>query len=70
MTIEQDSKLHYPFSQRTALRHRLELLGYSFGKTEMDGVYERLLTVADTRKVVENEDLVELLTPMRVERPG
>ncbi|MBC7923483.1 MAG: 2-isopropylmalate synthase [Ferruginibacter sp.] len=57
-------------SGRAALRHRLELLGYSFGKTEMDGVYERFLTVADTRKVVENEDLVELLTLMRVERPG
>ena len=57
-------------SGRAALRHRLELLGYSFDKNEMDSVYERFLTVADTRKVVENEDLVELLTLMRVERPG
>ncbi len=54
-------------SGRAALRHRLELLGYSFDKADMDGVYERFLTLADTKKVVENEDLQELITVMRVD---
>ena len=53
LTIEQDPKLLHSLNQRAPLRHRLKLLGYGFGKTGMDGVYERFLTVADTRKVVE-----------------
>jgi len=54
-------------SGRAALRHRLELLGYSFNKSDMDGVYERFLAMADTKKVVENEDLQEIITIMRVD---
>jgi 2-isopropylmalate synthase len=54
-------------SGRAALRHRLELLGYSFDKANMDGIYERFLTLADTKKVVENHDLQELVTVMKVD---
>lgn len=48
-------------SGRAALRHRLELLGYSFEKNDMDDVYAKFLHLADTLKVVEDHDLLTLV---------
>lgn len=44
-------------SGRAALKHRLEILGYSFGAEELDAVYERFLALADKKKDITEEDL-------------
>jgi 2-isopropylmalate synthase len=47
-------------SGRHALKHRLELLGFSFEKPELDAIYKQFLEVADVKKEVNDGDLVEL----------
>lgn len=47
-------------SGRHALKHRLELLGFSFDKPTLDVVYQQFLEVADIKKEVNDGDLVEL----------
>jgi 2-isopropylmalate synthase len=47
-------------SGRSALAHRLHLLGFQFNRNEVDGLYAEFLKVADRKKEVENEDLQEL----------
>jgi 2-isopropylmalate synthase len=47
-------------SGRHALKHRLELLGFSFDKPSLDDIYRRFLDVADLKKEVNDGDLVEL----------
>jgi 2-isopropylmalate synthase len=44
-------------SGRAALKHRLQLLGYSFEANELDDVYERFLEIADRKKDITEEDL-------------
>ena len=48
-------------SGRAALRHRLELLGYLYNKTDLDKIYERFLEMADRLKQIEDDDLKELV---------
>ena len=48
-------------SGRAALRHRIELLGYKFEKTEIDKIYQRFLIVADQKKRLDDPDLLELI---------
>jgi len=47
-------------SGRHALKHRLELLGYTFDKATLDVIYKQFLDVADVKKEVNDRDLVEL----------
>lgn len=47
-------------SGRHALKHRLELLGFSFEKSALDELYTRFLEVADLKKEVNDADLVDL----------
>ncbi|GAB2795395.1 2-isopropylmalate synthase [Rhabdobacter roseus] len=47
-------------SGRHALKHRLELLGFTFDKPTLDDLYRRFLDVADVKKEVNDKDLVEL----------
>jgi 2-isopropylmalate synthase len=47
-------------SGRHALKHRLELLGYTFDKATLDVLYKQFLDVADIKKEVNDKDLVEL----------
>jgi len=47
-------------SGRHALKHRLELLGYTFDKPTLDVIYKQFLDVADIKKEVNDKDLVEL----------
>ncbi|MEI7586467.1 2-isopropylmalate synthase [Runella sp.] len=47
-------------SGRHALKHRLELLGYTFDKATLDIIYKQFLDVADVKKEVNDRDLVEL----------
>ncbi len=44
-------------SGRHALHHRLEHLGFDLDETQLDRVYERFLQVADSKKMVHDEDL-------------
>jgi len=48
-------------SGRAALRHRIELLGYKFEKSEIDKMYQRFLIIADHKKRMEDPDLLELI---------
>ena len=44
-------------SGRAALNHRLELLGFSYGKEELDDIYHRFLILADKKKEITDEDI-------------
>ncbi|TLU97917.1 2-isopropylmalate synthase [Dyadobacter luticola] len=47
-------------SGRHALKHRFELLGFSFDKPTLDELYTRFLEIADLKKEVNDADLVDL----------
>ena len=47
-------------SGRAALRHRLEVLGYELDQAKLDKVYEKFLELADKKKEVFDEDLIEI----------
>ena len=47
-------------SGRSALAFRLQKIGYSYNRNDIDTLYERFLQVADTRKEVVEQDLHEL----------
>ena len=53
-------------SGRHALKHRLELLGYTFDKSTLDTIYKQFLDVADIKKEVNDKDLVELASEVVV----
>lgn len=48
-------------SGRSALRHHLERLGYQLDQDQLDDVYKRFLTMADTKKDIGDDDLLELM---------
>ena len=54
-------------SGRHALRHRIEELGYSLSKEELEEAYERFLVLADKKKEVFDEDLIEIVGGQRME---
>ena len=47
-------------SGRHALKHRLELLGFTFEQETLNDLYNRFLDVADVKKEVNDKDLVDL----------
>ncbi|MEO8472870.1 MAG: 2-isopropylmalate synthase [Chryseolinea sp.] len=57
-------------SGRAALKHRLELLGYQPSKTELDQLYDHFLALADEKKNVIDDDLIQLVanTPILVHK--
>jgi 2-isopropylmalate synthase len=57
-------------SGRAALKHRLELLGYQPNKIELDQLYENFLVVADEKRNVVDEDLIQLVanTPILISK--
>lgn len=44
-------------SGRAALNHRLEMLGFHYGKEELDDIYHRFLVLADKKKEINDEDI-------------
>ena len=48
-------------SGRAALKHRLELLGFSFSKVELGTIYINFIEMADEKKLLHDEDLYELM---------
>jgi 2-isopropylmalate synthase len=53
-------------SGRAALKHRLELLGYSVAGDDLNTVYENFLLVADEKKMVNDEDLIVLVASLEI----
>ncbi len=53
-------------SGRAALKHRLELLGYSVAGDDLNTVYESFLVVADEKKEVNDGDLIMIVSSMPV----
>jgi 2-isopropylmalate synthase len=55
--IRESSIILTARSGRAALNHRLELLGFNFGKDEIDEIYHRFLVLADKKKEINDEDI-------------
>ena len=56
-------------SGRAALRHRLEELGYSLTREELQNVYYRFVALADRKKNIYDQDLIGILPdPIRERR--
>lgn len=55
--IKESSIILTARSGRAALNHRLELLGFKFGKDEIDDIYHRFLLLADRKKDINDEDI-------------
>lgn len=55
-------------SGRAALKHRLDLIGFPVDQAELDAVYEKFLAVADTKKEIYDEDLLEMMGQDRSSR--
>ena len=48
-------------SGRAALKHRLTLLGYNFSKIELETLYVSFIELADKKKLLHDEDLIQLV---------
>jgi 2-isopropylmalate synthase len=55
--IRESSIILTARSGRAALNHHLELLGFNFGKEEIDDIYHRFLLLADKKKEINDEDI-------------
>jgi 2-isopropylmalate synthase len=55
--IKESSIILTARSGRAALNHHLELLGFHFGKEEIDDIYHRFLLLADRKKDINDEDI-------------
>ena len=55
--IRESSIILTARSGRAALNHRLEILGFKFGKEELDELYHRFLQLADRKKEINDEDI-------------
>lgn len=52
-------------SGRAALKHRLEKIGFQLEQEELDATYKRFLEVADQKKEIFDEDLLEMMGQSR-----
>ncbi len=48
-------------SGRAALKHRLQKIGFPMEQVELDAIYTKFLDLADTKKEIYDEDLLEML---------
>jgi len=48
-------------SGRAALKHRLQLLGYTCQGDELDTMYDKFLEIADKKKYINDEDLLLMI---------
>ena len=55
--IRESSIILTARSGRAALNHRLEILGFKFGKEELDELYHRFLQLAERKKEINDEDI-------------
>ena len=66
--IKESSILLTARSGRAALKHRLEVLGYTLKQERLDEVYKNFLVLADSKKDVSDEDLEVLVGHERREK--
>ncbi|MEL6671742.1 MAG: 2-isopropylmalate synthase [Bacteroidota bacterium] len=59
--VPESSILLTARSGKAALNHRLDKLGFNLSPSDLVGVYERFLVMADARKEVNDDDLKELM---------
>ena len=52
-------------SGRAALKHRLEKIGFAMEQAELDETYQKFLEVADRKKEIYDEDLLEMMGQSR-----
>ena len=52
-------------SGRHALKQRAEALGYELTKDQLDGLYQRFTALADRKKGVRNEEIVEMIRQVK-----
>jgi 2-isopropylmalate synthase len=60
--LEQSRVVLTARTGRHGLRHRLEEMGYTLSKEELEKTYERFLAVADKKKEVFDEDLAAIIS--------
>jgi len=59
--IDQSEIILTARSGRHALKHHLERLGYTIDRIDLDQVYQRFLELADTKKELKDDDLLQLM---------
>ncbi len=59
--INESSILLTARSGRAALKHRLELIGFTLDKEKLDKVYEEFLILADKKKEIRDDDIALLV---------
>ena len=57
-------------SGRSALAHRFRKLGFDFTRDDIDKLYEQFLKIADSKKEVEDEDLLTMARQYKPETVG
>ncbi|MCD6200347.1 MAG: 2-isopropylmalate synthase [Bacteroidales bacterium] len=65
--IKESSIVLTARSGHAALKHRLEVLGYTLSKKALDDVYQRFLDLADKKKEIKDEDLEVLMGTFKKE---
>lgn len=59
--IDQSEIILTARSGRHALKHHLERLGYTIDRIDLDQVYQRFLALADAKKELKDDDLLQLM---------
>ncbi len=59
--IDQSEIILTARSGRHALKHHLERLGYTMDRIDLDQVYQRFLELADVKKELKDDDLLQLM---------
>jgi 2-isopropylmalate synthase len=59
--IDQSEIILTARSGRHALKHHLERLGYVIDRIDLDRVYEQFLVLADAKKEIKDDDILELM---------
>jgi len=65
--IKESSIVLTARSGHAALKHKLDVLGYTVSKTELDNIYQRFLKLADKKKEIKDEDLEVLMGTFKKE---
>lgn len=59
--VDQSAIVLTARSGRAALAYRAKNIGFEFDKLQLDAMYEKFLLVADTKKEIGDDDIVELM---------
>ncbi len=65
--VDQTTLVIGKHSGRHAVQKRCEELGYQLSRLEVDRVYRRVMALADTKKTIDDGDVLEIVTSVQVE---